>query len=221
MKKGYSYEKVNQHYNYCNIRCENSLKSIKESEINSEYNLITAIDNLVTNEIEFISYLMNTNSDDGDFKIVGLTREQFINTIKRIQKLVPDVMISGDVIVGFPQESEEDFKDTYGLCKECFDMLHVFPYSLRPGTVAARMEGQISPEKKKERSKVLLDLSNELYQNFAQRFIDQEVTVLVEKYDEESGLNIGHTSNFISVKIPLKESKVGSYIKEKKKKSMI
>lgn len=62
-----------------------SLKSIKESEINSEYNLITAIDNLVTNEIEFISYLMNTNSDDGDFKIVGLTREQFINLLYYIR----------------------------------------------------------------------------------------------------------------------------------------
>ena len=58
-----------------------SLKSVEESEINSEYNLITAIDNLVTNEIEFMSYLMNTDSDDGDFKIVGLTREQFIDVL--------------------------------------------------------------------------------------------------------------------------------------------
>ena len=100
-------------------------------------------------------------------------------------------------------------------------MLHVFPYSLRPGTVAARMEGQISPEKKKERSKVLLDLSNELYKNFVNRFIDKEVTVLVEKYDKEKQVNIGHTSNYISVEIPNKESKIGEYITVKLQKSMI
>ena len=149
------------------------------------------------------------------------TREQFISRIKEIKKQIPDVMISGDVIVGFPQESDEDFKDTYNLCKECFDMLHVFPYSPRPGTVAARMEGQISPEVKKERSKMLLDLSGELYLAFASRFIDQEITVLVEKYDEKESVNIGHTSNYISVKIPFKESRAGEFIKVKLQKSMI
>ena len=149
------------------------------------------------------------------------TREQFISKIKYIKEMVPDVMISGDVIVGFPQESEEDFQDTYDLCKECFDMLHVFPYSPRPGTVAAKMDGQISPEVKKQRSKALLDLSDELYTKYVSRFIDQEVTVLVEKYDEEKGVNIGHTSNYISVKIPIKESIVGDYITVKLQKSMI
>ena len=116
-------------------------------------------------------------------------------------------MISGDVIVGFPNESEEDFLDTYKLCEECFDMLHVFPYSLRPGTVAARMENQISPDCKKKRSKILLDLSDKLYEKFFNRFIGQDVTVLIEKYDDEKGINIGHTSNYLSVEIPKKESK--------------
>jgi threonylcarbamoyladenosine tRNA methylthiotransferase MtaB len=195
------------------------ISSIEESEIDDQLiNLIKEKDNLAKH--------LHIPLQSGSNHVLKLmnrkyTREQFIEKIKYIKKLIPDVMISGDVIVGFPQESEEDFSDTYNLCKDCFDMLHVFPYSMRPGTVAAKMEGQISPEVKKQRSKILLDLSNELYQNFAQRFIDQEVTVLVEKYDKENGLNIGHTSNFISVKIPLKESKVGSYIKVKLQKSMI
>ncbi|MBP5574970.1 MAG: tRNA (N(6)-L-threonylcarbamoyladenosine(37)-C(2))-methylthiotransferase MtaB [Bacilli bacterium] len=149
------------------------------------------------------------------------TREQFIEKIKYIKKLIPDVMISGDVIVGFPQETEEDFLDTYNLCKECFDMLHVFPYSMRPGTVAAKMNGQISPEVKKQRSKILLDLSDELYTKYVSRFIDKEVTVLVEKYDEENELNIGHTTNYINVKIPFKESKVGEYLTIKLQKDMM
>ena len=148
------------------------------------------------------------------------TREQFIERIKQIKKLVPDVMISGDVIVGFPQESEEDFMETYNLCKECFDMLHVFPYSQRPGTYAAKMDGQIPPEVKKERSKRLLELSNELYKKYASKFIGQEVTVLIEKYDEKQQAYVGHTSNYLEVKIPL-ESKVGEYKTIKLQKDMI
>ena len=149
------------------------------------------------------------------------SREQFIAKIKKIKSLMPDVMISSDVIVGFPQENEEDFLETFKLCQECFDMLHVFPYSIRPGTVAAKMEGQINPVVKKQRSKILLDLSDKLYQDFANRYINKEVTVLVEKYDEKEGINIGHTSNYLSVKIPLKESKVGEFITVKLQKDMI
>lgn len=195
------------------------ISSIEESEIDDKLvSLIATKDNLAKH--------LHVPLQSGSNHVLKLmnrkyTREQFISKIKRIKELMPDVMISGDVIVGFPQESEEDFIDTYSLCKECFDMLHVFPYSLRPGTVAAKMDGQISPEVKKQRSKILLDLSKELYHNFASRFIDQEVTVLVEKYDKENCINIGHTSNYIEVKIPSKESKVGQYIKVKLQKSMM
>ena len=195
------------------------ISSIEESEIDDKLiDLITHKDNLAKH--------LHIPLQSGSNHVLKLmnrkyNREEFIAKMKRIKELMPDVMISSDVIVGFPEESEEDFLDTYNLCKECFDMLHVFPYSMRPGTVAARMEGQIPPDIKKQRSKILLDLSNELYQNFASRYINQEVTVLVEKYDEKSGENIGHTSNFISVKIPLRESRVGDYIRVKLQKSMI
>ena len=195
------------------------ISSIEESEIDDKLiSLITSKDNLAKH--------LHIPLQSGANHVLKLmnrkyTREEFIAKIKQIKELMPDVMISGDVIVGFPQESEEDFQDTYNLCTKCFDMLHVFPYSARPGTVAARMDGQISPEVKKQRSKVLLDLSDELYQSFVNRFINKEVTVLVEKYDQEKGLNIGHTSNYISVQIPIKESMVGQYITVKLQKSMI
>ena len=148
------------------------------------------------------------------------TREQFINRVLEIKKLMPEVMISGDVIVGFPQESEQDFQDTYDLCKQCFDMLHVFPYSPRPGTVAARMDEQITPEVKKERSNKLLDLSKKLYSRFANKFVGQKITVLVEKYDEKEQAFIGHTTNYIEVKI-LKESNIGKFETVILQKSMI
>ena len=195
------------------------ISSIEESEIDDKLiSLIKDKDNLA----KHIHVPLQSGSNHV-LKMMNrkYTREQFIEKMKRIKEMMPDVIISGDVIVGFPQESEEDFLDTYRLCEECFDMLHVFPYSMRPGTVAARMDGQISPDCKKKRSKVLLDLSDKLYEKFANKFIGQEVTVLIEKYDEQKGINIGHTSNYLSVEIPNKESKVGQYITVKLQKSMI
>ncbi|NLB48670.1 MAG: tRNA (N(6)-L-threonylcarbamoyladenosine(37)-C(2))-methylthiotransferase MtaB [Erysipelotrichia bacterium] len=149
------------------------------------------------------------------------SREAFIKRIKEIKAQVPDVMISSDVMVGFPQESEADFLDTYKLCAECFDLLHVFSYSIRPGTVAATMEGQITAAVKKERSKRLIQLSKNLYANYAKRFKDQTVSVLVERYNIKESYNIGHTSNYLEVKIPNKESKVGQFISVILQKDMI
>ena len=195
------------------------ISSIEESEIDEKLiDLIKDKDNLAKH--------LHIPLQSGANHVLKLmnrkyTREQFIDKIKKIKSLMPDIMISGDVIVGFPQETEEDYMDTYRLCVECFDMLHVFPYSLRPGTAAARMDGQISPDCKKKRSKVLLDLSDKLYEKFANRFVGQDVTVLIEKYDEEKGVNIGHTSNYLSVEIPFKESKVGQFITIKLQKDMI
>ena len=194
----------------CDIPNLKSLRisSIEESEIDDQLiNLLKTKDNLAKH--------LHIPLQSGANHVLKLmnrkyTREQFIARVKQIKQLVPNIMISGDVIVGFPQESEEDFMDTYRLCEECFDMLHVFPYSVRPGTVAARMDGQISPEIKKERSKKLLDLSKKLYEDYASRFIGQEISVLVEKYDEKEKAYVGHTTNYLEVKIP-KESKVGQF----------
>ena len=194
------------------------ISSVEESEIDDKLiELIQKKDNLAKH-----LHIPLQSGSNHVLKMMGrkYTREQFIARIKQIKALVPDVMISGDVIVGFPQESEQDFMDSYSLCEECFDMLHVFPYSMRPGTAAARMDGQISPEVKKERSKKLLELNDRLYQKYANRFIGQDVTVLIEKYDEKQQAFIGHTSNYLEVKI-LKESRVGEYKTVKLQKSMI
>ena len=194
------------------------ISSIEESEIDDKLiSLIKTKDNLAKH--------LHIPLQSGSTRVLKMmnrkyTREQFIARIKEIKEQVPNVMISGDVIVGFPQETEEDFMDTYNLCKECFDMLHVFPYSQRPGTFAARMEGQISPEVKKDRSRRLLALGEELYATYANKFVGKEVTVLIEKYDEKQQAYIGHTTNYLEVKIPL-ESKVGEYKTIKLQKDMI
>ena len=203
-----------------NIKGLKSLRisSIEESEIDDKLiELIQTKDNLAKH-----LHIPLQSGSNHVLKMMNrkYTREQFIARIKQIKSLVPNVMISGDVIVGFPQESEEDFMDSYNLCEECFDMLHVFPYSIRPGTAAAKMDGQISPEVKKERSKKLLELSDRLYHKYASGFIGQDVTVLIEKCDEKQQVFIGHTSNYLEVKIPM-ESKVGEYKTVKLQKDMI
>ncbi len=194
------------------------ISSIEESEIDNKLiNLIKTKDNLAKH-----LHIPLQSGSNHVLKMMNrkYTREQFISRIKEIKAQIPNVMISGDVIVGFPQETEEDFMDTYNLCKECFDMLHVFPYSQRPGTFAARMEGQISPDVKKDRSRRLLALGDELYAAYANKFIGQEVTVLIEKYDEKQQAYVGHTTNYLEVKIPM-ESKVGEYKTVKLQKDMI
>ncbi len=146
--------------------------------------------------------------------------EEFLNKIDKIKQANPDIALTTDVIVGFPGETEEEFNETVTFIKQCgFHMLHVFPFSARENTKAFYMPDQIKPEIKAQRVDTLLKLSQELWNNYTDKFIDKEVEVLIEKYD--GGYNIGHTSNYIDVKIADNEQKIGQKIKIKLQKSMI
>ena len=146
-------------------------------------------------------------------------KEQFLLTLKKFKEEVPHIALTTDVIVGFPGESEEEFKETYDFIKECgFNMLHVFPFSAREKTKAYKMPNQISPDIKKERTKILLDLSNELWDEYQNRFIDEEVDVLVEEYDSHTHINRGHTTNYLDVSFENKDNLVGQIVKTKFKK---
>ena len=146
--------------------------------------------------------------------------EQFLNTIKKIREVSPDIALSTDVIVGFPGETEEEFQETIEFIKACnFNMLHVFPFSARENTKAYFMKDQISPQVKSARVETLLKLSKELWDNYTTQFIGKDVTVLIEKYQD--GCNIGHTSNYIEIKIPDKCKKIGQKVTIQLQKSMI
>lgn len=91
------------------------------------------------------------------------TREKYLSLIEAIRKKIPNCRITSDFIVGFPTETEEEFEDTYSLVKEVrFDSIFAFMYSPREGTVASKMEGQISDEVKHERVNKLLALSKQI-----------------------------------------------------------
>ena len=150
------------------------------------------------------------------------SKELYLSKIRKLREYCPDIMISTDVITGFPGESEEEFLETREFIKECgFNQLHVFPFSPRSGTLAYSMPNQVSDQIKKERTRNLLDLSKELWDQYVGRFINQDIEVLIEKYDEKKNVNIGHTSNYIEVAIPSKEGNVGNKILVKLQKSMI
>ena len=96
--------------------------------------------------------------------------EWFQQRVAYIRSLMPDISISTDVITGFPQESEEEFVDTMKNIREInFSFLHVFPFSKRDNTVAAKMSGHIENKVKKERAGKLIDMSKELYDAYKER----------------------------------------------------
>jgi threonylcarbamoyladenosine tRNA methylthiotransferase MtaB len=111
---------------------------------------------------------------------------------------VPDVAITTDVIVGFPGETEAEFEESYGFCRQIdFARIHVFPYSPRPGTEAAVMPGQVAEEVKRERVRKLLVLAGESARSFQQRFLGRTMPVLWEQ--QSGGVWSGYTANYIRV----------------------
>jgi len=118
--------------------------------------------------------------------------------VSLIRTLVPEVALTTDIIVGFPGETEAEFKESYDFCRQMqFARIHVFPYSPRQETEAAHMPHKVSDRVKKERSQKMLALANESVQNFSQRFLGKTMTVLWEK--RSNGLWSGHTDNYIKV----------------------
>lgn len=124
----------------------------------------------------------------------------FIEKINKIRKIRPDISITTDVIVGFPNETEKNFNETIETIKKVdFSKLHVFPYSKREGTKAATMEGQIKEEVKKQRVMELLKLSKELENKYMNKFIGKTLTFIPEVYKD--GYLIGHTGNYLLIKL--------------------
>ncbi|MFD0711354.1 tRNA (N6-isopentenyl adenosine(37)-C2)-methylthiotransferase MiaB [Paenibacillus sp. GCM10027626] len=109
------------------------------------------------------------------------TREKFLELVGKIKAAIPDVILTTDIIVGFPGETDEQFEETMSLVKEVgFDSAYTFIYSPREGTPAAVMEDNIPAEVKKERLQRLNELMSELARSSNEQLLGQTVEVLVE-----------------------------------------
>lgn len=127
------------------------------------------------------------------------TAEDYHFLLEKIRTRRPQAAITTDVIVGFPGESEENYKNTYDFVKKmAFSDVHVFQYSLRKGTPAYEMEGHISSDEKKRRSRELGGLADQLFINYAAKFLGRAKKVLVEK-NIEGLFWEGHTDNYLPV----------------------
>lgn len=142
------------------------------------------------------------------------TTSQFKEITNQLRRAIPDLAITTDIIVGFPGETEEDFQEEISLINEIgFQELHVFPYSIRIGTVASRMKDQISGDVKKKRVHRLLDLSNELKTNHIKQQLGQIHYLIPEQ--EKNGFLQGHTRDYILVRINGDSNLIGLEIKVK------
>ena len=122
--------------------------------------------------------------------------EEFKKIVEILRKYYKDVILTTDIIVGFPGENEEEFEETYKFLEEIkFYKMHVFKYSPRKGTKAAQMKEQIDGNKKEQRSQKLIELSNRNQKEYNQSYIGKEVEVLWE--EEKEGIYKGHTKNYI------------------------
>lgn len=133
------------------------------------------------------------------------TTQDIREIANRLRRYYPDVMLTTDIIVGFPGETDEEFETTKKFLEEIkLYKMHVFPYSKREGTVAAKMENQIDGNIKEERSKELIELSNKNQEEYNKSYIGRKVEVLFEEKDGE--YYKGHTQNYIMVKYKTDEN---------------
>ncbi len=142
------------------------------------------------------------------------TAAEYLALIERIRAARPDIALSGDFIVGFPGESEQDFEDTMSLIRAVgYAQAFSFKYSIRPGTPGAEMDGHLSEEVKTDRLERLQALLLQQQKDFNESCIGREIEVLLEKPGRMEGQLIGRSPWLQSVNVDAKTSQIGDIIK--------
>ncbi|MFL0450095.1 tRNA (N(6)-L-threonylcarbamoyladenosine(37)-C(2))-methylthiotransferase MtaB [Bacillus altitudinis] len=148
------------------------------------------------------------------------TMEFFAERLTKLKKALPGLAVTSDVIVGFPGETEEEFMETYNFVKDHqFSELHVFPYSKRTGTPAARMEDQVDENVKNARVHRLIALSDQLAKEYASAYEGDVLEIIPEEsFKEQDGthnLYVGYTDNYMKVVFEGTEDMIGRLVKVK------
>lgn len=172
------------------------ISSIEATEINDEFLKELKNNNKICNHM----HIPVQAACDNTLKKMNRKYDmnKFKEIINKIREVRPDINITTDLIVGFPTETEEDFLESYNNAKEIkFGKIHVFPYSKRDGTVAAKMKSIVTDAEKKERTHKMITLSNKLENEYYNKFVDKTLSVLVEEVFDK--YCTGHTDNYIKV----------------------
>lgn len=185
------------------------ISSIETSQISDEI-----IDLIGSNEI-IVDHLHVPLQAGSDATLKRMNRKyttaEYLEKINKIRSYLPNIAFTTDVIVGFPGETDEEFEETYNFIKQVnYSELHVFPYSPRKNTPAAKMTGQVNDQIKHERANRLLQLSKELNHEFALKQIGKTLKVLFEKRDGE--YLIGHAGDYLKVKVKTADNLIGEIV---------
>nr|WP_315294250.1 tRNA (N(6)-L-threonylcarbamoyladenosine(37)-C(2))-methylthiotransferase MtaB [Mammaliicoccus lentus] len=144
------------------------------------------------------------------------TMAHFSERLQKLHKALPGLAVTSDVIVGFPGETEEEFQETYDfIVKHQFSELHVFPYSMRTGTPAARMTDQVDEDIKNDRVHRLIELSNQLAKDYASKFDQTVLEVIPEEKGSKDGKLVGYADNYMKIEFDGDESLIGELVKVK------
>jgi len=198
------------------------IKVLDEVEGIERYRISSIEPNLLTNEIiEFVSNSkrfmphFHIPLQSGSNKILGMMRrrykrELYAERVGLIKTLVPHCCIGVDVIVGFPGETNEDFKETFDFLHRLdISYLHVFTYSERDNTHALTLKPVVPINVRNERNKQLRNLSYQKMQYFTQQHIGDTRKVLFEKQDKHNMME-GYTDNYIKVTVPFNKERVNN-----------
>ena len=144
------------------------------------------------------------------------TKESYIELFNKIKKKIPNVAISTDIIVGFPGETEEDFKETLDVVNILkYDLAYTFIFSKREGTPASLMKDDTSMDEKKERLARLNEKVNEYANMNNMKYKDKIVDVLIEDYSEKEGYLMGYTDTMKLVNVKASDEYLGKIVKVK------
>lgn len=202
-------------YNYNNeIKFIQIVKNMLE--ISSKFGIrirLSSIEPIYFND-ELISLFKNSEVlcphahiplQSGSDKILKLmnrryTRENYLNIVEKLYKINSNIGISADIMVGFPNEDSNNFKDTYNLCeKSKFIKMHIFRYSNRENTPSSKMSNQVGYRTKLKRAKLLNELNNKMKDDFYKNAINRELKVIAEK-KLENNYYIGTSGEYLKVK---------------------
>ena len=212
-------------YNFANLLwdLETKVDGLKRIRISSiEASQITDEVIKVLDKSEKIVRHLHIPLQSGSDSVLKRMRRKYSTSyyyekVKRIRKALPDLAITSDVIVGFPGETEEEFNETYEFIKEVgYSELHVFPFSRRTGTPAARMKDQVDETVKNNRVDRMIALSDKLAKEYAASYQNEVLEVIPEEQvTGENGLLVGYTDNYLKIQFEGSPDLIGKIVRVK------
>lgn len=151
-------------------------------------------------------------------KLMGrrYTKEEYITLFNKIKEKIPNASITTDIIVGFPKETEEDFKETLEIVNKLkYDLAYTFIFSKREGTAASKLEDNTSLEEKEERLQRLNELINKYAKENNLKYLNKETKVLLEEPSKKEGFLSGYTDTMKLVNVKASKEYLGKIVKVK------